>query len=198
MIPGQVMVINRAVDTGRLADFDRRWAAAAPGVGYQRIDAVDRPGDPTSGLYESHLRALDDAAGEPVLILEDDAVFTDAFTLDLPQPPAGWFLLRLGGALRATGGTPGVGPGPARLPAGLGTPSGPWVPVGIAHQTHAYVAAQPQLLAAVVRARPFTDIGGALMLALPGHWRLNPGTVGQAAGASTITPDRDRGGDQFW
>lgn len=187
MRPARVLVINRAADTGRLWAFVRRWEAVAPGQPYEVLEAVDDPDNPARGLYASHLAALGSGPG-PVLILEDDVVFADSFSLDLPDPPPGWFLLRLGGLLRTAAA-------PLGRPA---APSGPWTPVGLIHHTHAYVANIPAALAALLAARPGHDIGAAMMFALPGHYRLTPATVGQAAGQSTVAADRQRPADQFW
>lgn len=189
MIPARVVVVSLARRADRLDGFAARWSAAAAGIGYQVLTADDRPGDPVAGCYASHVAALRSGPG-PVLVLEDDAVFAPAFTLDLPEPPARWRLLRLGGKVRASG------PGRA----------GAWTPVVRIEHTHAYVAADPGRLAAHLSTRlsthrlagrPAGSVAAALSFAGPGQYRLTAGTVGQAAGRSDITGVHSAT-DQFW
>ncbi len=181
MRPDWVVVINRRDRPGRYEAFRQRWAAATGGADYD-IAAAVIDDDPAVGCWMSHLAVL----GEPglpgsLLVLEDDAVFSPAVSLDLPDPPSGWRLLRLGGRMRQPG-----------LPA-----PGPWQPVGNIQHTHAYVARHPGELHQLVARRSTRDIGAALALGVPGHYRLTPATVGQAAGISDID-GAVRGRDQYW
>ena len=176
---GHVLVISLLRRADRREAFDRRWQAATGGAPYTVLAAADRPDDPARGCYESHVQALR-ACTPATLVLEDDAAFAPSFSLDLPDAPADWQLLRLGGLLR-TGGPP----------------RGGWAPVVRIQHTHAYVARDPALLLRRVQAISRADIGVALSAGIGGHYRLTPGTVGQAAGLSDIA-GQVRPHDQFW
>lgn len=181
MTPDKVCVISLARRRHRLAAFMSRWVQTSPDRPCEVIEAVDRPDDPAAGLYASHLAALDAAGDASVLVLEDDAVFR-GFSLLLADPPADWQLLRLGGLYRTVG---------------FPRPGSPWLPINSAGQTHAYVARRPGELAALVRRRATTNIAHALSVVAPGHYRLVPATVGQAAGVSDID-GTVRARDTFW
>lgn len=173
-------MISLARRPDRLAAFRLRWQRAAGDTPVDVIAGVDTPDDPVGGCRQAHLGALDTSTG-PVLVLEDDAVFR-GFWLDLPAPPPGWQLLRLGGRL-VTAAVP--------LPA----PSA-WQPVGAIRHTHAYVARDPAALADRIR-RCGGDVAAALSFGVGGHYRLRTATVGQAAGRSDISGG-DRPADDFF
>jgi hypothetical protein len=183
MRPERVLAINLDRRADRWQALLARWVQATGGVPITRIPGVDTPASPAAGCWQAHLHALDAAAGSgPVLVLEDDAVFTPDFSIELPEPPAGWALLRLGGHLRA----------------GVAVPGSPWTLVRRITHTHAYVARDPALIAARIAADARRDVGLALQSGFPGHWRLSPATVGQAAGRSDVTPGRVTETDEMW
>lgn len=179
MKPARVVVINLDRRPDRLAAFTRRWQhATGGGVPVQRIPGVDTPDHPAYGCWAAHVDALRSGPG-PLLVLEDDAVFAPGFTLQLPDPPPGWRLLRLGGRMT------------------LGYPDGrPWTAVTRVWHTHAYVVADPAALAAHLLRLPLCNIAAALNIG-GGQYRLTPATVGQAAGVSDIG-GAVRPADQYW
>lgn len=175
----QVIVINRTCRHDRLATLRAHWnATQLAWMPLSVLAAVEGP-DPAVACLDSHLAALETAAG-PVLILEDDAVFGPTFPWDAPPPPD-WATLWLGAEHVAL-------PRPATQG---------WVqPVEIL-RTHAYVAREPAELAAKSRARRLPRADPYLArLGLPAYV-ADPQTVGQAAGRSdTGGPARSR--VQFW
>lgn len=155
---------------------------SAPRRAALRADWAQHPGLPPLGMFiarpnpdgaagclASH-RAVLGARRAPLLVLEDDAVLSQAFTWPL-RAPADWQILWLGGQHR-TGAWP-VAPG--------------WVRPSDLVRTHCYAVRDPQriydLLSDVPRMDPF-------MAALPvPQYAQSPFTVGQRAGLSVITGD---------
>jgi hypothetical protein len=127
--------------------------------------------NPARGCLQAHLAVLS-TAREPTLILEDDAVFAPAFTLDL-HPPVDWDVLWLGGE---------------HIIRPMDIPAYPeWVKPLKMLRTHAYIARQPWRLARMIE-----DSGVRLLdphlASLPLHqYALRTFTVGQDAGLSDIS-----------
>lgn len=173
---GGVHVISLPGRQARLDRLTARWPL--PHVALNVHEAIADP-DPVRGCLRSHLAVLAAAAG-PALILEDDAVFADGFTLEL-RPPADWQVLWLGRQCLA----------PQRPVDAVW--SRPW---RIA-RTHAYVARDPQdLFGRLVRCEARSIDPTLSELAVP-QYMLRIATVGQAAGRSDIT-GRLRLADEFW
>lgn len=140
MIPERAVVVS--CDSVRLAKFRARWE----GTGCRLpLDVYEsrRSEDPKAGCWAAHVAVLTATRG-PTLVLEDDAMFLDDFTVSVGWPDdceVGLYGYRLGrtrwhvtsGAVRR---------------------------VVDAYQTHAYLAATPPTLAAkigsVVPDRHFT------------------------------------------
>lgn len=178
MLTPDVVVINLARRPDRRAAFLHRWQTAAPGAPPVRIEAAVDTGD-EDGCLASHLRALVRQAG-PVLVFEDDACFSADFTLQL-QPPPDWDVLWLGGQHHQP-----------PLPV-----SPTWARVRRMVRTHAYIAREPRLLAAMMIASRARRLDPYMAMLPLNQYVLRTHTVGQAAGAS------DLGGgfqqeDQYW
>lgn len=139
--------------------------------------AVDDPVDPDRGCLASHLQVLNNLAG-PLLVLEDDACFSDDFTLSL-TPPHDWDILWLGGQHRL-----------APLPV-----NSEWVTPTYLVRTHAYIVREPKTIAGLMQNAPRMD---PYMASLPvKQYALRTNTVGQMAGLSDIT-GQTRGSDEYW
>lgn len=178
-----VAVINLARRADRLAAFQRRWHQAVGDVPVSIFTAVDLLEDPSVGCLASHVQLLGQAPpDEPLLVLEDDAVFAPNFSLDWPALPLNWQLLRLGGRLR--GATQLVGDG--------------WVQVAHVQHTHAYVARHPRQVAQAMVDSRETNAINALAAIRIGHYAQRPQTVGQAPGPSDIRPAGRFGPAEFW
>lgn len=178
MIADQVAVISLPARQDRRDRLAERWPY--PSLPLTFRDAVDDPTDPTGACLASHLQVLA-AGGGPLLVLEDDAVFADGFTLDL-DPPADWRLLWLG-----------------RQPLGPLLPvNAVWAQATRIARTHAYVARDPGMLAGMLAgARRPRSIDPALSELRVPQYVLRVATVGQGAGLSNITGTA-RKQDQFW
>ncbi len=188
-------VINLPARADRLRAFTSRWEASFLGHIDLRVQPASDLPDPARGCLRSHLAALEEAARtdpeEPVLILEDDAVFTDAFPWP-STPPPDWDVLWLGCQHIAA-------PRPVR--GGLGYFVTGWVtPVEIM-RTHGYLARRPGQVAELLRR---ADHGGLppridpYLSRLPlRHYAVEPQTVGQAAGPSD-TGGPPLGHDTYW
>jgi hypothetical protein len=125
--------------------------------------------NPANGCYLAH-RNLLASTNEPVLVLEDDAIFSPDFTLDLPYPDD-CDLFYLGGEHVAS-------------PRKTTTP-GIVVPRRI-RRTHAYITWEPQRIAAALPPIPTKHIDYALLDLPLRRYAVCPFTVGQRAGYSTI------------
>jgi len=171
------VVINLADRPQRLRAFQQRWDAAGAPVPLRRQDAVRGGSD--AACTASHLAALSAGSG-PLVVFEDDACFAPTFTLDL-SPPAGWDVLWLGGQHYLP---------PAPLDEVWARPR---------HQlrTHAYIARDPQALAAVIRAARVPRMAPYVAQLPLKQFVLRVHTVGQCAGTSDISGDV-RIVDQFW
>lgn len=177
-----IAVITLARRHDRLTAFQQRWHTAVGDIPVRPFFAVDLPQDPSLGCLASHVQLLGRADPDtPLLVFEDDAVFTDDFTLDWPDPPPDWQLLRLGGRY--------IG---QAVPVTRG-----WVRLTHVVHTHAYVARRPQAVAAAMFTSGATNAVNALAGVREGHYAQSRQTVGQAAGGSDIRPGT-RGSDEFW
>ncbi len=170
------VVINLDRRPDRLAAITARWEALDTGVPLQRFPAIDG-GD--AGCLASHLAVLSGHEG-PLLVLEDDAVFAEHFTLDL-TPPQHWDVLWLGGQHRL-------------MPHAHDRT---WVRPRYLLRTHAYIARDPGALAECARVRQIPRADPYLSQ-LPGNqYALARPSVGQAADRSDIS-GRTREAAQFW
>lgn len=173
----RVLVVSLAARTDRRAALRRRWPL--PG-GLVFFDAFADPDDRAGACIASHVAALlslgDD---EPALILEDDAVFADGFTLDL-EPPPDWDVLWLGGQHL-------VPPEPTDRPG--------WVRPAALVCHHAYLARHPATLGRLLHAfGPNHSIPAAALSLV--HYAPAPFIVGQGPGWSDI--DGVTYGTRFW
>lgn len=193
MIPAEVLVIHLTRRRDRLVNFTARWRAAGLGVPVRIVPATDDQatwpaGTPwhgyprgTYGCWDSHVRALRSATG-PVLILEDDAVFSPVFAQALADLtlPADWQVCHLGGQHLL--------------------PPEPFVP-GLVRptrmlRTHAYLAHYPQVLASGLRARR-THVDFAFGNLPARRYATDPWLVGQDDSPGDITR-RAPNGIEFW
>lgn len=195
----RAVVITLLRRRDRLDAFKERWARTGVRTPVQIVWAVDgqqvegmseawagRAG--AFGCYLSHLKVLEQFDG-PLLVLEDDAIFTEDFAerLRMLQEPDGpWDLLYLGGELTAYGLDARPRPGV--------------VPVPGATRTHAYLVRDPAKVAALLRSQ--VDHGLQIDVVLQSQ-RLNafaalPFFVGQAGGVASDIQDADREDDQYW
>jgi len=100
----RVIVINLDKRTDRLQKISAELNAL--GISFERLSAVDAVIEninPITACMESHIKALNMAKGQRVLILEDDATFDEnfnekfaAFIKELPQD---WDMFYLGAVL---------------------------------------------------------------------------------------------------
>lgn len=172
------VVINLVSRPDRLASFTARWNAANTGRPFHVQPAVAHTNG-AIGCLASHLAVLQDHPG-PLLVLEDDAVFADNFTLDLPAPPD-WQVLWLGGQ--------------HRMPPHVYDDT--WFRPRYFVRTHAYIVREPAALAARFRAGGWARIDPFLAQIPVAQYALRVHTVGQSAGRSDIDQQlRER--DQYW
>lgn len=189
------VVINLARREDRRAAFENRWAATGLGdrVRLRILPATDdraqRCLDPhwmpfpsgARGCWDSHIRALDQAGSAPLLVLEDDCVFSDDFAAVLTAltPPPDWEILHLGGqhVISPVLVAPGI-VRPCRL-----------------YRSHAYLARFPRAVAAQLRTHR-THVDVALGRAQLVRYAVTPWIAGQDGSLSDIT--RTPGATEFW
>ncbi len=172
-----VFVISLARRRQRLLDFIARWRALNTGIVPYIWPATDHHNG-AYGCYDSH-RRLWEAGGEgPILILEDDAIFHEDFTLTLDAPDD-WEILWLGGQHHT-------------LPIPV---DDYWARPTVMYRTHAYVVRKPIFVARSMLKEPAIDPFLARKPFPQYVQRLH--TVGQAAGYSDRTGRRVTT-DQFW
>lgn len=168
MIPTKAVVISCEETPERLEGFHERWNSLHLDLPLgEYVTHLDRE-DPRRGCWQSHLSVMK-SSNEPTFILEDDAIFSPAFTLEI-EVPDDWDLLYYGG----------------RHFTNL---KGPVKPIKSIYTNHGYVVRDPQ------RVVPMIDppvIGRHLSGTLGRRVRLkryvvNPQTVGQKAGISLTT-----------
>lgn len=177
---GRVTVINCRSRTDRLEAFNARWERTVlAGLPLQVFTAIENRADGLAGCTASHLEVLTQHHS-PVLILEDDAVFSSTFPWVKPPPPD-WAVLWLGGQ---------------HIAAPRAAPPGWVVPVELM-RTHAYVARNPIGLAARFRSMHAPRIDPYLARVPVTQYAVQPQTAGQAGGASD-TGGPPRGSDEFW
>lgn len=176
----EVAIINLARRFDRLHSCVRR--VVVTDIGQLRVPvsvwaAVEHE-QPDQGCLQSHLHVLDNVDHSPVLVLEDDACFNHAFSLNL-KPPADWEILWLGGQHK-------------RPPRPL---DHQWVVPTYLVRTHAYIARFPRQVAELLRDAPRMD---PYLAALPlRQYALRHNTVGQTAGTSDID-GTVRDADEYW
>lgn len=187
----RAVVISRADRPERLAAFTQRWRASFLGhMDPHVFPAIVSEGG-TRGCLESHLAVLGAAAADDpeanVLILEDDACFTETFPFPTHAPPE-WDVLWLGGQHVAP-------PSPSRAPGGIIRTG--WVRPVELMRTHAYLVRQPGHVLELLRAARPPRIDPYLARLPLNHFVVEPQTAGQVAGPS------DTGGvplerDSYW
>jgi hypothetical protein len=172
----RVIVLERL---GRLPGFLADWEATGPDIPLDILIADPDAPSAGEGCYQSHVAALDHDG--PLLVLEDDAYFTER--IDVPPPAPDCDILYLGGqhfvAPTAVEGWPGI----VRCN-------------GETNRSHAYIVWDPRRLRDLFmndRRALYPDIA---MTRYPELVRLglNPWVAGQRAGWSSIKeielPDR--------
>ncbi len=187
----RAVVISRADRPARLEAFARRWRATFLGhMDIAVFPAIITEGG-TRGCLESHTTVLEAAAKDDpeanLLVLEDDACFTDAFPFP-SYPPPEWDVLWLGGEHIAA-------PVPSRAQGGLLRTG--WVKPVELMRTHAYLVRHPGEVADLLRRTRPPRIDPYLARLPLNQFVVEPQTAGQVAGAS------DTGGaplehDSYW
>lgn len=182
MRPARAVVINLARRPDRLQAFTPRWSALGLDIPLDVYTGVDTGGD--EGCLRSHCAVLTAGYAQPLLVLEDDALFAAEFTADL-NPPKDWDLLWLGAFHRFP-------PQPV---------TGVWHRPVSTLATHAYIVRDPAQLAAAMKdataMRNPHGRGSAISLSPLTQYVHVPHLVGQAAGFSDIA-GRLYPQDRFW
>lgn len=194
MIPTKAVVINLRRRPDRLESFLARWEWLGLDLPLEVFEAID--GDARSvpdywaenggayGCYLSHLSVLRHAEG-PILVLEDDAVFSaDMRTVMDQEPTDDWDIFYLGGRLDAFAVT--------QTRAGI-------FPIKAAAKTHAYIARNPSVLVSVLeeRLREGQHIDWILRDERLKKVAAQPFVAGQDAGRSDIN-EYPRRAPAFW
>ncbi len=185
-------VITTEARRHRLAQFQMRWLSTF--LGHITPDEVQGPSylAPAFSCLTGHLQAMERAAAEnphePLLIVEDDACFTEAFPYTC-EPPHDWDVLWLGAEHIAA-------PRPVKSFLGAFYVTG-WVRPTEIMRTHGYVLREPGAVAEMLRKADPPRIDPYLARLPLRHYVAEPQTVGQAAGPS------DTGGapsevDRYW
>ena len=174
-----IAVIGLARRYDRMAEFFERFRVALPvnTIPVTAWAAVDDPYDPDKGCLLSHIRVLSAMDG-PLVVFEDDACFSEQFTLDL-DPPGDWDILWLGGQHK-------LAPAPHNAT---------WVTPRHLVRTHAYIAREPSRVAQMLRGVPRIDPHMANLRLR--QYALKHHTVGQRAGRSDIS-GTIRPVDEYW
>lgn len=194
MIPTKAVVISLARRPDRLEGFLKRWADLGLDLDLEVFEAIDGNQRPIPdywvessgayGCYLSHMAVLH-ATSEPVLILEDDAVFASDTRAALSQEPTDdWDLFYLGGRLDAF--TPQY------------TRPGIYSYKAIS-KTHAYIARNPSALVSLLEERlcEGQHIDWILRDERLKKVAAQPFVVGQDAGKSDIN-ETPRASVAFW
>lgn len=189
MLPAAAAVIHLPRRTDRARPFEEQWIGAALPLPLTVWNGIECPPAPAAGCFYAHLSLLFATFTGPLLVLEDDAVFTPGFAAALHalNPPPGWDLLYLGGDHLTR---------PA--PAGPGL-----VKPGVMRRAHAYIAREPQRIAwELARRLPRTmavrdlqqlHVDAALTtLSSLARYAADPPLVHQSASPSDITGLRYR------
>lgn len=82
--PTSATVITLDTSPDRLAAFTAGWEAAGAPLPLTVHSSPPDP-DPMKGCFDAHVAVLG-TTGDPLLVLEDDAVFAPDFTLDVAWP----------------------------------------------------------------------------------------------------------------
>lgn len=135
--------------------------------------------NPAAGCTQSHLNLLR-TLDEPTLILEDDAVFSENFTLTL-YPPADWQVLWLGRQF--------LNP--------VTSVDDTWARSTRMLRTHAYVTLDPKFIARSLRQVTIKYFDLSLSQVSVPQYTLRVATVGQRAGKSDIS-GFVRKKDMYW
>lgn len=175
----QCVVIAMRSRPHMLAEFTRRWRRVND-RSFDVFEAVENHRAPIDACYDSHLQLLQQST-RPLAVFEEDAVFRSSFTLDL-QPPEDADIIRLGGEHQQL---------PIAVAAG-------WVRPTMVVRSHAYLVADPQLLAKhLCGRRPYRHVDHALARVPLRQLALERWSVGQGAGVSTIE-NRTYRQHRFW
>ncbi len=179
MITRDVYVISLRRRPMRIQGFFDRWAKTV----HHEVEpvvfgAVDLPRS-TEGCFASHRAIWQGLRREPAVIFEDDACFTDDFTLDL-TPPSNWQILWLGGEH-------------TRPPLPY---DGTWVRPQRMIRTHAYIVRDSSTVAKLMADAPAIDPHLSL-IDVP-QYCLRRHTVGQAGGYISERTHRIGLQDQYW
>lgn len=197
------VVITMTTTPDRLERFQQGWADVGAPLPLE-VHTTESAADPYVGCWLAHCDVMRAHRRTPVVIFEDDAVFAPDFTLALSPPAAPrWDLFYFGGHHFLK-------------PLDVGRP-------GLVRATrimtnHAYAVREPGRLAEHIGPPLHQQIDGRLAdlqryASAAGHgggvapmvsarslvcYAASPFTVGQDAGQSTISVNRNRPEPEFW
>lgn len=179
----EAVVITLGATPERLTAFHAEWdriGAPVPLTAHQGVDLRTTSG--IRGCWLSHRDALRASTG-PTLMLEDDAIFAPDFAIPNLDTVNDADIIYLGGEHRRR-------PRPHRP--GL-------VRCRYTLRTHAYIAPDPQRLADALDTRgPGGHLDATLNALGLTAYAVDPFTVGQRAGSSTVSRGSYRSRDQYW